>query len=231
MTADEVKNYKSLTAYRYFIDGWVLETWWKAYDDIFLLTGRVKHSYASSKQPLQPWVGIRKNGTVECGHCTCMAGLAETCSHVAAILYWLETAIRIHDGTSCTSKTNSWLPPSLPKACPEVPYVTLEELEKISQRQSNMDPPTNAWANIANQTPTEGELDKFYVSLGSVPNRKPGLLSLVAPYSSTFVQSKDHLPPALQGLYSPESLELDYSALLVKVRGLCTSETLTDAQV
>ena len=73
------------------------------------------------------------NGTVEYGHCTCMAGLGETCSHIAAMLYWLETAARINKSTSCTSMSNGWLPPTLPRACTEVPYVTLEELEKISQ--------------------------------------------------------------------------------------------------
>lgn len=97
VTFDEVKNYKSLTAYKYFIDGWVLETHWKSYylsySENFLLVGKVKHSYSSSKLPLHPWVALRINGTVECGHCTCMVGLAETCSHVAAILYWLETAV------------------------------------------------------------------------------------------------------------------------------------------
>ena len=135
VTLEEVKNYKSITAYKYFIDGWVLDTRWKGYNDIFLLVGRVKHSYSASKLPLQPWAAIRKNGTIECGHCTCMAGLAETCSHIAAILYWLETAVRINKNTSCTSKPNGWFPPSLPKACEQIPYVTLEELEKISQRK------------------------------------------------------------------------------------------------
>ncbi len=51
------------------------------------------------------------NGTVECGYCTCMTGLTKTCSHVATILYWLETAIRISDDVSCTSKPNKWLSP------------------------------------------------------------------------------------------------------------------------
>ena len=32
--------------------------------------------------------------TFECAHCI-LAGLAETCSHVTAILYWLETAVHI----------------------------------------------------------------------------------------------------------------------------------------
>ena len=126
-----MRNYKSLDAYKYFVDGWVLETLWKFYStsDTFLLIGKVQHFYALRETPLKPWVAIRKNGMVECGHCTCMAGLAETCSHVAAILFWLETAIHVHKETTCTSKPNSWLPPSLPTARQKVPFITMEELD------------------------------------------------------------------------------------------------------
>ena len=99
----------------------------------FLLCGSVNHSYSVNSSLLLAWIAIRMNGTVEYGHCTCMAGLGETCSHIAAMLYWLETAARINKSTSCTSMSNGWLPPTLPRACTEVPYVTLEELEKISQ--------------------------------------------------------------------------------------------------
>ena len=30
---------------------------------------------------------------------TCMAGLAETCSHIAAILYWLKTTVHAYSDT------------------------------------------------------------------------------------------------------------------------------------
>ena len=68
-TQEEIRNYKSLDAYKYFTDGWVLETSWKLFGDVFLLMGKVNHSYAVSQTPLNPWVAIRKNGMVECGHC------------------------------------------------------------------------------------------------------------------------------------------------------------------
>ena len=142
------------------------------------------------------------NGTVECGHCTCMTGLAETCSHIAAILYWLETTIRISANTSCTSKPNKWLPPSLPNACKQIPYLTLEEFESISQWQCNADIFSNAWENVAKQTPSTEDLQEFFSQLNDVADRKPGILSLVPPYSSKFVQSAQHLPPALQGMYT-----------------------------
>ena len=42
---------------------------------------------------------VRCNGTVVVAHCTCMAGLAETCSHVGPVLLWLETTVRIRNDT------------------------------------------------------------------------------------------------------------------------------------
>ena len=142
-----------------------------------LLIGKVKHSYSVNSSVLLPWIAVRMNGTVEYGHCTCMAGLGETCSHIAAILYWLETAARITKTTSCTSMPNSWLPPALPRTCTEVPYVTLEELEKISRRQQKIQPVCKKWEETAKQVPTEEDLKEFFLSLSEAPNRNPSPLS------------------------------------------------------
>ena len=115
MTLEEVKNFKSLESYKYFTSGWVLDTQWKDYSEegVIVILGRVRHSYAASKPPLQTWVIIRTNGMILVAHCTCMAGLAETCSHVGAILHWVETAVRIRNDTPCTSLENKWLIPAL----------------------------------------------------------------------------------------------------------------------
>ena len=160
------------------------------------------------------------NGTVEYGHCTCMASLGETCSHIAAMLYWLETAARINKSTSCTSMSNSWLPPTLPRACTAVPYVTLEELEKISQRQKKIQPLSKKWEAITKQVPTEEDLKEFFLSLSKAPNRNPALLSVLPGYSDAYSQSSQHLPTPLQGLYCPDNLHLNYSELLEKTKAI-----------
>ena len=74
--------------------------------------GKVRHSYAASKSLLKPWVIIRTNDTVEVAHCTCMPGLAETCSHIGAILYRVETAALIRNGTPCIYLEDKWLMPA-----------------------------------------------------------------------------------------------------------------------
>ena len=83
----------------------ILETQWKEYceEAKVVVLGKVRHSHGASKSPLKPRVIIRTNGTVEVAHCTCIAGSAETCSHIGAILHWVETAALIRNDTPCTS--------------------------------------------------------------------------------------------------------------------------------
>lgn len=229
-TAEEIRNYKSLEAYKYFIDGWVIETLWRFYDDVFLLVGKVKHSYSLSETPLKPWVAVRKTGKVECGHCTCMAGLAESCSHVAALLFWLETAVRIHNDTTCTSRPNSWLAPTMPTPCNHVPYVTLEELEVVALKRKRKGSQLEDYSKYVEQhKPTKEELQEFYEGLNAATDIKPALLSLIPEYSSRFVQSSDHFPPVLHDLYDHRNIELNYTQLLVNTNQ--GSEPLTDGQV
>ena len=92
----------------------ILETHGKEYceEGKVVVLGKVRHSYAASKSLLKPWVIIRTNGTVEVAHCTCMAGSAETCSHIGTILHRMEIAVLIRNDTSCTSLEDKWLMPA-----------------------------------------------------------------------------------------------------------------------
>ena len=63
------------------------------------------------------------DGTVDCGHCTCMAGLGEVCSHVAAILFYLESAAR--SKLTCTQTSCMWKEPTFVDA---IPYLPISEL-------------------------------------------------------------------------------------------------------
>jgi len=89
-THEQLKAYKSLEAYNYLMNGWinyiaVLKSSNKL--TYYLLIATVKHSQSLSAVPLKVWVAIKSEGTILCAHCTCMAGLGEACSHVAAALY------------------------------------------------------------------------------------------------------------------------------------------------
>ena len=128
ITLEEIQYFKSLQSYRYFTSGWVLETQWKEYceEEKVVVQGKVRHSYAASKSLLKPWVIIRTNGTVEVAHCTCMAGSAEICSHIGAILHWVETAVHIGNVTPCTSLENKWL---VPAPVQDIPRLHLKDID------------------------------------------------------------------------------------------------------
>ena len=54
------------------------------------------HSQKLNEAPLKPWV-ILSGDTVNCAHCTCIAGLGEVCTHVAALLFTLEERESVTD--------------------------------------------------------------------------------------------------------------------------------------
>ena len=68
------------------------------------MTARVRHSQRISTTPVKQWVAAEKGGTIICAHCTCMAGLGEACSHIAALLFVLEANTKMQKNTSCTSR-------------------------------------------------------------------------------------------------------------------------------
>ena len=43
-----------------------------------------------------------------------MAGLAEACTHIAAILFWVEMSIKIRNSKTVTDKLAYWVNPSMP---------------------------------------------------------------------------------------------------------------------
>lgn len=51
---------------------------------------KVRHSQRMNEPPLHVWVLINLSGEILCGHCTCVAGLSESCSHVGAICFAIQ---------------------------------------------------------------------------------------------------------------------------------------------
>ena len=77
LTYDEMKAYKTLKSYTYFISGFVLEVSHLKENNHNLFMEKVKHSQRMNETPCRPWVIVNPNGTVTSVHCTCMAGQVE----------------------------------------------------------------------------------------------------------------------------------------------------------
>ena len=70
------------------------------------------HSQRLNSSPLCLWVIVENDGKVLPGYCTCMAGLAEVCTHVAALLFWVEISAKIQSSKTVTDQKASRVTPS-----------------------------------------------------------------------------------------------------------------------
>ncbi|XP_071119026.1 uncharacterized protein [Haliotis cracherodii] len=112
-THESMRAYKSLKAYEYVESGHVFPIQYHNVDDkspLCLMRTKVIPSQRLRDKPHQPWVCVDKaNGTVYCAHCTCMAGLGEVCSHIAALLFKVDLAVRAGlTSKACTSDACKW---------------------------------------------------------------------------------------------------------------------------
>ena len=113
-THEQLKAYKSLDGYNFFVNGWVTNISVICRQvtraKVFILMALVKHSQRLTAPPLKVWVAIKQQGEVLCAHCICMAGLGETCSHIAALLFAVETNTQLKSQFASTSLPCTWLP-------------------------------------------------------------------------------------------------------------------------
>ena len=73
------------------------------------------HSQRLNEPPLKPWVIVEEVGTVVSAHCTCMTGLAEVCTHIASILFWLDFTVKRRESMTVTDTKAYWVALSLHK--------------------------------------------------------------------------------------------------------------------
>ena len=156
-----------------------------------------------------------------------MAGLSETCTHVAAVLFYLEASARIQGSLSCTQAECKWI---IPSYLEEVEYRTIEEIDFTSadrkKRQLNQSiqseinslvthsKKAKTKCNDSPRLPIE-DLDMFYKSLSNC-DTMPAILSLIPLYSDRYVPKTllQEYPKPLQSLFDPKYMELEYPELL-----------------
>lgn len=94
---------------------------------------QVLHSQAINEKPLQPWIIIEQIGSVKSAHCTCMAGLGEACSHIGALLFYVEYHVR----NTVTSVPAYWMDPGIKSAqYDEVKNIDFSTPAKILQNKN-----------------------------------------------------------------------------------------------
>ena len=73
------------------------------------------YSQRLNEPPLKPWVIAQEVGTFVSAHFTCMAGLAEVCTHIVSVFFWLEFTVNRRESMTGTDTKAYWVAPSLHK--------------------------------------------------------------------------------------------------------------------
>lgn len=148
----------------------------------------MNHSQALSAQPLEPWLLVKLDGMVKAAHCTCMAGLGEACSHIAAVLFFLKAAAEHRDNETCTDRENAWLPPYVTNV-PSAQISAIDFSSAQAKKRKLDDPGQRAakkkkTAQIAK--PTQQEWASFLEKIKET-DVEPSALSVTKGYSQYFI--------------------------------------------
>ena len=154
-----------------------------------------------------------------------MAGLGETCTHIAAVLFYLEATARIQGtSTTCTQEACQWIIPSYLKS---VEYLPIKEIDFTSARgkKRKLDEAIDHDSDPANTTevvsvgrgkmPSESKMDLLFENLNCT-GMKPAILSLVPKFADSYMpkSSCSGFPQPLKSLKQLTYMDLDYHELL-----------------
>ena len=150
---------------------------------------------------LKIWIITAKDRTINSADCLgCKAGLAESCSLIASVLFYLEAWTKVNVKLSCTQIKCSLI---LPSSANKVEYSrvrdiyfksakkmkadldeTIENLNEGLQVSENSEVFSGSCVKKPVPAPTQAEMENFYFDLSKCKT-KPVLLSLVPPADST----------------------------------------------
>nr|XP_047138959.1 uncharacterized protein LOC124814902 [Hydra vulgaris] len=115
IASKDLSDYKTCKAYSYFKCGWLEPLFYHQIgieSEYCYLKGNCRKSEKINDPFHKLWIIInKKTAKIISAHCTCLAGLLQTCNHVAASLFRIEAAVRNGlTNVACTSSKSEWLP-------------------------------------------------------------------------------------------------------------------------
>ena len=170
-----------------------------------------------------------------------MASLGETCTHTAAVLFYLEAFARAEDRKTCTDKSCEWKMPTFQKSIEYAPINNIDftsaKRKKMLTEASPLKSPQATFQlkpseHVYVRRPSVEEKSHFLLTL-SKAGSKPAVLSLLPPYSEAYIpkESSGKRPCALTSLYWTNFSKLSFPQLLQegeKVQ-LCVTEQHVNA--
>ena len=228
-TKEQFKSFRSLEAYNHMVSGWITGVQGHIIAEKFVVLAKIRHSQRMNDPLVSVWIITSKEGEISSAHCLgCKAGLGETCSHVACVLFYLEAWTKIKGKLACTQLKCTWI---LPSFVGEVNYARVSDIDFTSskKRKANLDiqienlsadgkspsriiPPSSGKKVNSIPRASNEEIATFYEELNK-GKIKPVALSLVRPYSEQFV-NKSRNAPTIPDFFDQKYMEHSYPELL-----------------
>lgn len=167
------------------------------------------------------WIIAVSDGTIlSTRYLGCKAGLIESCSHIASVLFYIEAWIQINSKLACTQVKCSWL---LPTFVNEVPYARVRNIYFSSAKKLRENPdakidcltessiedvfsPQQGQAGTEHPnvlSPSQAEMTSLFEKLNDC-KIKPVTLSLTDQYADQFI-AKSRTVPVVSDLFETES--------------------------
>jgi len=170
----------------------------------FVVLAKLRHSQRMNDSFIPMWIITEIEGTVlfSAPCLGCKAGLAESCSHIATVLFYLEAWKKINGKLVCMQVKCSWLLPTFvdhmeyPMAW-DVNVTSAKKMKAdLDKKMCNLQPgvlnyfdrleadstfPVSAAKEIP--VPTEAEINTFSAQLRKCSDSKPIALSLIPQFA------------------------------------------------
>ncbi|XP_057693346.1 uncharacterized protein LOC130916556 [Corythoichthys intestinalis] len=161
-----------------------------------------------------------------------MAGLGETCSHVTADMFAVETAVKMKNDTTSTFVACSWLPPSQNQ---NIEYAISSDIDFTSPAAKKR---KCAGESVKSVTPGKQVLPPpqdytdFYRKLHS-SGVKPVVLSVLPDYCEEFVPKTVNLdlPKPMSSLFMETHVSKSLDELTVEASTIMTNMKIDDSQI
>ena len=194
---------------------------------------QVMHSQSIRQAPTQPWPLVTRDGGIITGNCDCKAGLGSTCTHVAALLFRVEAAVRIRETKTVTQEKAYWLLPTCTKEVTPAPVCDIDFSSAKKRRQlfaasvKSLETACTAAPCVTTSlvtTPvrpsrdvpraTDAEATAFLSQLAAT-GRRSAILSITAPFNTPFIPraTSNRFPSSLDDFKADDCLHMSRSEL------------------
>ena len=97
LCSKDLDDYQNAKAYSYYKSGWLQPLLYHNLTDsnFCILKDECRKSQSVNDQFHKLWIILEKSAKIRSCHCTCIAGIGETCNHVAPAMFRVEAAVTL----------------------------------------------------------------------------------------------------------------------------------------